>query len=141
MGELQRIDVVTAFPRHRGRLLLVRRSDRVRTFPGRWAAISGYLEDPTPLGQAYRELREETGLTEDRLRLVAAGRPLEVPSSETGTLWVVHPFLFEVDDPAAVRLDWEASELRWVTPEELEGLLTVPSLREALTACLEAADG
>lgn len=141
MAELRRTEVVTAFLRHDTRLLLVRRSDRVRSFPGRWAAVSGYLEDPTPLKQAYRELREETGLTEEQLLLVAAGRPLEVPSPETGTLWVVHPFLFEVADPAAVRLDWEASELRWVTPEEIKDLVTVPSLREALTACLEAADG
>ncbi|MFM1890987.1 MAG: hypothetical protein RLZ44_64 [Pseudomonadota bacterium] len=141
MADLQRTAVVTAFVRHAGRVLLVRRSDRVRSFPGRWAAISGYLEDPTPLAQAYRELREETGLGAEQLRLVAAGRVLEVPSPPTGTLWVVHPFLFETDEPVAVRLDWEASELRWVRPEELADYPTVPKLREALAACLEAGDG
>jgi 8-oxo-dGTP pyrophosphatase MutT (NUDIX family) len=141
MTDLRRTEVVTAFVRHAGRLLLVRRSDRVRSFAGHWAAISGYLEDPTPLAQAYRELREETGLGERQLRLVAAGAPLEVSAPQTATLWVVHPFLFETDDPTAVRLDWEASELRWVRPEDLTDYRTVPRLREALAACLEAADG
>ncbi len=141
MSELATTEVITAFVRHRGRLLLVRRSAAVGSFPGRWGAISGYMDDPTPLEQAYRERREETGLTADRLHLVAAGRPLRVPTPDTGTLWVVHPFLFDVDDPGSIRLDWEASELQWVPPEGFAALDTVPSLREALAACLELDDG
>ena len=94
--------VVTAFLRYRGRVLLVRRSGRVGSYQGRWSAISGYLEDPDPLQQALREIREETGLDTEVLRLRARAEPLEVPAPELGICWMVHPFLFELDDPAGI---------------------------------------
>ncbi len=136
-GTLTRKEVVTAFLRHDGRVLVVRRSGRVGTYRGRWSAISGYLEEPTALAQALREVREETGLAEGMLQLVSSAPPLEIPAPELATCWVVHPFLFDVSEPEAVRLDWENLELRWVEPAGLAQLETVPALAEALAACLE----
>lgn len=133
--QLERREVVTAFLRHGGKVLLVRRSDRVGSYRGRWAGISGYLEEPDALAQALREIREETGLTEDHVRLAATGRTLEVPAPELGVLWVVHPFLFDIEDPGAIRLDWEHLELNWAAPEEVGSYATVPSLAEALASC------
>ena len=117
----------------------MRRSGRVGSYRGRWSAISGYLEDPTPLAQARREIREETGLSEQTVHLVRAGAPLEVPDTKLDTCWVVHPFLFEIDDPQQVSLDWENLELRWVDPAEIADLPTVPQLAEALQRCREDA--
>lgn len=134
---MERKEVVTAFLRHTGKILIVRRSGRVGSYQGRWSAISGYLEGPTPLAQAWREIREETGLSEQAVHLVRAGEPLEVPDARLDTCWVVHPFLFEVDDPERVRLDWENLDLRWVDPAEINTLPTVPKLAEALQRCLE----
>ena len=135
---MSRVSVVTAFLRHRDRVLLVRRSDRVGTYQGRWSAISGYLEDEVPLKQAYREIREETGLSEDQLKLAATGQPLKIPAPELDRIWVVHPFLFDIHDPQHIRLDWENLESNWVTPRDIPDYPTVPRLSEALSACLEA---
>jgi 8-oxo-dGTP pyrophosphatase MutT (NUDIX family) len=135
---MKRRDVVTAFLRHDNRILLVRRSDQVGSYQGRWAGISGYLEDPTALDQAEREIREETGLSLAQITLRAAAEPLEVAAEELDTLWVVHPFLFDVDDPDAIELDWENRELRWVDPGDVAQHETVPALDAALQACLEA---
>jgi 8-oxo-dGTP pyrophosphatase MutT (NUDIX family) len=134
--QLQRTEVVTAFLRHDGRILLLRRSRRVGSYQGRWAGVSGYLEDPTPLQQALREVREETGLQDNDVRLVSAGKPLEVPAPELGKLWVVHPFLFDITDPEAIRLDWENIEARWVLSGEVAALPGVPALAEALATVL-----
>ncbi|MDD3448619.1 MAG: NUDIX domain-containing protein [Gammaproteobacteria bacterium] len=136
-GPLERRHVVTAFLRHGGRVLLVRRSGRVGTYRGRWSAISGYLEDAAPLEQALREVEEETGIPSAVPRLVGAAPALEIEDASLGCCWVVHPFLFEVDDPDAVRLDWENLESRWVRPAEIGEYATVPALAEALAACLE----
>lgn len=133
---LKRTDVVTAFLRHAGRVLLVRRSGEVGSYQGRWSGISGYLEDPTALEQALREIREETGLSAEQVDLIAAAAPLAVPAPELETLWVVHPFLFEIADPDAIALDWENLELCWATPAEVETYETVPALAAALRACL-----
>jgi ADP-ribose pyrophosphatase YjhB (NUDIX family) len=127
--------VVTCFLLHRGadgdRLLLVRRSDRVSTYRGRWAAISGTVET-TPDEQALTEIREETGLDPAQVRRLACGRPLVVEDHDLDRRWVVHPYLFSVGDPTALRLDWEQSEARWITPGELDRFPTVPQLAVAL---------
>lgn len=134
----QAVAVVTAFLRHAGRILLVRRSDAVGSYRGRWSGISGYLEGPTPLAQARREIQEESGLADAQAQLIATAAPLSVPAPELNRTWLVHPFLFEIDEPDAICLDWENTEMRWVRPDELARYSTVPALDAALAACLAA---
>jgi len=134
---LTRREVVTAFLRHGGRILLVRRSRRVGTYQGRWAGISGFLEHPHPQEQARREILEETGLTDLQARLVCAAPPMKVSAYDLGTIWVVHPFLFDVEDQDAIRLDWENVEMKWVAPDEVARHHTVPRLADALASCIK----
>jgi 8-oxo-dGTP diphosphatase len=129
--------VVTAFllrqDRGRDEILLVRRSQRVRTYRGAWAGISGYLEPGvTPLDQVYTEISEEASLPRDVVRLLRTGEPLEVRDEAQGLSWIVHPFLFALADPGRIRTDWEATEHRWVAPQEIAAQPTVPMLAEAL---------
>ncbi|MDH3451377.1 MAG: NUDIX domain-containing protein [Gammaproteobacteria bacterium] len=138
MNDLQRTEVVTAFLRHAGKVLLLRRSDNVGSYRGRWAGVSGYLEDATPLAQALREIHEETGLRTDTVHLAARAAPLEVAAPSRAKLWVVHAFLFDVDNPGSVRLDWESAECTWIDPREIGDFKTVPMLGEALQACLDS---
>jgi ADP-ribose pyrophosphatase YjhB (NUDIX family) len=130
--------VVTAFLHHGDKLLLVRRSKHVGTYQGRWSAISGYLER-TPYEQALQEIAEETSLSEKDAKLVAAAEPLEVIDETLRIRWTIHPFLFEVANPASIRLDWENTEFRWIAVNELDNYDTVPALKAALTRCLEIA--
>ena len=115
------------------RLLLARRSERVRTYRGAWGAISGYVEPGvSPLDQAYQEIREETGLSSSDVSLLRAGEPLAFRDEMLAQDWVVHPFLFLALRPDAAQHDWEAHEFAWVAPEAVSGLSTVPQLAEAL---------
>ncbi|MEM4728707.1 MAG: NUDIX pyrophosphatase [Thermoplasmata archaeon] len=145
--------VVTCFLTRRGRILILKRSGRVGTFRGRWAGVSGYIEPgEMPLERAFKEIREETGLLEESVRLVRGGGRLVVRSGSAdaagaksgksgrawpglkqpqGVVFIVHPFLFELKR-GRVRLDWEHTELRWVRPSELRRFRTVPGLAEAL---------
>ncbi|HTP54262.1 MAG TPA: NUDIX pyrophosphatase [Thermoplasmata archaeon] len=132
VSELRRVDVVTAFlQREDGRILLLRRSGRVGSFQGRWAGVSGYLEDPRAEGQAYREVREETGLLEGDLRLLRTGRV--VYARDGPTVYAVRPFLFRVGR-TDVRLDWEHTDSAWVAPSEIGRRPTVPNLDRAWRA-------
>ena len=123
--------VVTSFLTSRGRILLLRRSPEVRTYAGRWAGVSGAIEEATPRLQALREIEEETGLGPDDVALVREGEPLTVEDATLGVHWSVYPFRWEVLDPAKVRLDWEHVEARWVRPREMAELETVPELERA----------
>ncbi len=129
--------VVTNFLIRRDRgseeILLVRRSQRVGSYQGDWAGVSGFVEPGvSPLEQAYTEIREETSLTADDVKLLRTGQVVRVDDESLGRHWVVHPYLFEVLAPDRIQTDWEASEHQWIAPASIAQLATVPKLAEAL---------
>lgn len=130
--------VVTCFLVRDGKVLLLKRSRKVRTYQGKWAGISGAMEGLDAEREARRELREETGLGEPQVALRARGAPLEVRDAALGIAWEVHPVLAELAADAEPRLDWEHTEARWVRPEDLGQYDTVPGLAEALERVLHA---
>ncbi|TLZ67495.1 MAG: DUF126 domain-containing protein [Methanobacteriota archaeon] len=130
LPEVTERPVVTAFLRNKGRVLIVLRGERVGTFRGKWSGISGYIEGEEPaLRRARQEVREETGIRE--ARLVARGPVIR--TRWESTVFAIHPFLFDVAT-RRVRLDWENVEARWVRPQDMEGIATVPRLRDVLAS-------
>ncbi len=129
---LQLKEVVSCFLECGGKLLLLRRSDRVGSYRGKWATVSGYIEQESPDAQALIEIAEETGLEGTDIRLLKKGEPLEVSDEKMGIKWRVHPYLFAVKDGDKIRLDWEHDEARWIDPRELDSYATVPRLKETL---------
>lgn len=122
--------VVTAFLERDGRILVVRRGDRVGTFPGRWSGISGSLQSGEDVeAGARREVEEETGLRD--LTLVGRGPVLRARNEDV--VFAIHPIRFEAPR-GEVQLDWENVEARWIRPDELGALETVPKLVEAYRA-------
>ena len=118
--------VVTCFLRNRGQVLLLRRSDTVRSFPGQWSGVSGHVAPDPPEKAARREIREETGL-EDAVTLVREGTQFTVVDPESQRQWAVHPFLFDCTE-REVTPNWETSEWAWVEPAEILRRETVPRL-------------
>jgi len=134
---MRETSVVTSFLLRTGpdgldEVLILRRSGRVRTYKGRWAGVSGYLEGGPEAAeeQARREIQEETSLAD--VELLRAGEPFTFDDPELDTRWTVHPFLFRVRPGAAIAIDWEHTELRWVRPRSLGRHRTVPRLKESL---------
>ena len=133
--------VVTSFLRRTDgndpRILIVRRSQRVGSYNARWGGISGFVEkDVTPDEQAYTEIREETGLQRDQVRMLRRGAVVEHIDPALGRHFYIHPFLFEVLTPDAIRIDWEANEMRWIAPTELKNYETVPKLLEVYNSAV-----
>jgi translation initiation factor 2B subunit (eIF-2B alpha/beta/delta family)/8-oxo-dGTP pyrophosphatase MutT (NUDIX family) len=128
-------NVVTAFLCAGTKILLLHRSSRVGIHRHLWAGVSGRLEqgDRTPLDRARIEIQEETGIEDPRL--LSAGAPVDLVVG-SGKHVRVHPFLFEIEDPEAVRLDWEHDDARWIDPEELGNFETVPLLVDTLDRVL-----
>ncbi|MHB1457269.1 MAG: hypothetical protein ACYC0V_10180 [Armatimonadota bacterium] len=124
---MDRIPVVTSFVYSGDRIALVRRSNQVGTYKGRWAGFSGYIER-LPIEQAYLELEEEACLSKESITLKGIGIPVPIDDSTTGKNWLVFPFLFEITDCADVKTNWETAELLWVKPHEIETMDIVPGL-------------
>jgi ADP-ribose pyrophosphatase YjhB (NUDIX family) len=119
------------------RILIVQRSQRVGSYHGHWAGISGFVEPGvTPDEQAYTEIREETSLQREQVRMLRRGAVVEHVDAELGRHFYIHPFLFEVLAPQAIQTDWEATEMRWIQPSELRNYETVPKLQEVYDSAI-----
>jgi len=131
VNNLPRIQpVVTAFLIKGGKVLLFKRSQRVGSYRGRWAAVSGHM-DTSPLAQVYTEISEETGYTPEELVLLKEGQVFEYHDAALGIRWQIHPFLFHLNIDRPPKIDWEHTDFRWVLPPEIASLATVPLLKEA----------
>ena len=123
--------VVTCFLESKGKILILKRSEKVGTYEGKWAGVSGYIET-TPDEQAFKEIKEETGLNKSDIKLVKRGKPFSFMDKELNRKWVVHPYLFYVKRLANININWEHLEMKWILPEELTNYPTVPNLKQAL---------
>jgi 8-oxo-dGTP pyrophosphatase MutT (NUDIX family) len=123
--------VVTCFLESDGEVLILRRSRQVGSYQGKWAGVSGYIET-TADEQALVEIEEETGLSQENLKLINKGEPLSIEDERIGIKWVVHPYLFHIEDRGKIKIDWEHKETRWIKPEAIGNYQTVPKLKETL---------
>jgi len=125
--------IVTSFIRDNEKLLILKRSDKVKSMKGLWAGISGIIEkNEDPLKRAKIEIFEEVGITEDMITLVRSSEEMRINSPQyENHEWEIFPFLFEAKNPT-IKLNWENSEFKWINIEELENYETVPSLQKVL---------
>lgn len=130
--------IVTAFVRdvRTDKVLLLRRSNRVRTMRGKWSGVSGIIEgNEKPLNRAKTEIFEEAGIAKSKIRLIRSADGIRIKSPQyRNHEWVVSAFLFEADGPP-VRLNWENSDYRWVKIAEMGKYETVPDLYRVMS-CL-----
>jgi len=125
--------IVTSFIRDNEKLLILKRSEKVKSMKGLWAGISGIIEkNEEPLKRAKIEIFEEVGITEDVITLVRSAEKMKIDSPQyENHEWEIFPFLFEAKNPT-IKLNWENSEFKWINVEELENYETVPSLQKVL---------
>jgi len=125
--------IVTSFIRDNKKLLILKRSDKVKSMKGLWAGISGIIEkNEEPLKRAKIEIFEEVGITEDMITLVRSSEEMRIDSPQyENHEWEIFPFLFEAKNPI-IKLNWENSDFKWINVEELENYKTVPSLQKVL---------
>jgi 8-oxo-dGTP pyrophosphatase MutT (NUDIX family) len=125
--------IVTSFIQDEQKILILKRSDKVKTMKGLWAGISGIIEkDETPLTRAKIEIYEETGISEDKIKLIKSAEKLRVNSPQyENHEWEIFPFLFEAKNPE-IKLNWENSEYLWIQIDELKNYNSVPSLEKVL---------
>jgi 8-oxo-dGTP pyrophosphatase MutT (NUDIX family) len=113
----------------KGKILLLKRSDKVLNYKGMWNVIGGYIDRPEPLqAKAMSELNEETGIDAGLASSIVAAEPYMLIDKKTSKTWLVCAFLVEFDKAPKVKLDFEHTEYRWIAPEELKSFDTVPGI-------------
>ena len=110
-------------------VLALQRSASTRC-PASWETVHGRIEpDERPEDAAVREIREETGLTVDRLYSITC-QPFYLHA--TGIVQMAVVFAAFVREGADVRLGDEHQRSEWLSMSDAATRLTWPREREAL---------
>lgn len=125
--------IITCFLRSGKKILILKRSNKVKSMRGLWAGISGIIEkNESPLSRAKIEIFEELGISHNQIQLVKEAEEMQISSPQyENHEWKVYAFLFEVANPK-INLNWENSEYKWINAEEISNYKTVPSLEKVL---------
>jgi len=126
-------NIVTSFLINSGEILLLKRSEKVKSMKNLWAGISGIIEgDEEPIERAKIEIFEEVGIKKSEITLVKQGdlTIIESPQYDNHE-WKVYPFLFSCNE-REIKLNWENSDSKWININELNDFTTVPSLDKVL---------
>ena len=131
-------NIVTSFIKNGDRILILKRSDKVKSMKCLWAGVSGIIEknDTTTLARAKTEILEETGIDEEEIELLKANELIKIESAQyKNHEWNIFPFLFKTKNPE-IKLNWENSEFKWIEPNEIKNYETVPELEKILFSLL-----
>lgn len=130
--------VVTCFPLHKGKVLLLKRSDDVSTYPGKWGTVTGYLEDSTVEERCYQELEEELGIGDGEVIKCEQGEQFSFTDDDHD--WQIHPVAAHIDEDKDFQLNVENTEYKWVDPQDVKMFDTVPELETSLKHALKMRD-
>jgi len=137
-NNLRFTNIVTSFIKNGDRVLILKRSDKVKSMKSLWAGVSGIIEknDTTPLARAKTEILEETGINEEEIELLKANERMKIESAQyKNHEWNIFPFLFKTKN-TEIKLNWENSEFKWIKPNEIKNYETVPELEKILFSLL-----
>lgn len=117
---------------YENKILVVQRSRKLNFYPGYWNGISGFLDDKKGLNRKVAdELKEELGMPKSKIKRVRLGRIFHQEEPKYRKTWIVHPILVEVSTDQ-VKLDWEASNYKWITFREAGKLKLLPGFDKVL---------
>ena len=131
-------NIVTSFIKDDDKILILKRSDKVKSMKCLWAGVSGIIEkhDVTPLDRAKTEIFEETGIDETKIELLRSTEKIKIEAAQyKNHEWNIFPFLFKAKNPK-IKLNWENSDYSWIKPNEIKNYETVPELEKILFSLL-----
>ena len=134
---MHKTKIVTSFLKNSEEILILKRSENVKSMKSLWAGISGIIEgDEKPLTRAEIEIFEEVGIEKSNIILLKQGEVILIESPQYANhQWEVYPFLFSTEN-REIKLNWENSDSQWINLDELKNFSTVPSLDKVLTRLL-----
>ena len=126
--------VVTSIIENNNEILILRRSERVKSFRHKWAGVSGYFEkNEDLLSRALIEIYEETKINKRDLILkkILNNTIIKINNEK---LLTIQPFFFS-SKTKNISMNWENSEFTWIKENQIKNYDTVPKLTELLMDC------
>ncbi len=121
-----------------GKILLLKRSPKKDFAPNIWEEVTGRMEQfEDPLTALKREVKEETGI--ENFEVV---KPLVVRHFFRGTEELAENEMMIIvywckTDQTEIKLSWEHTEYKWLTPEEALESADFPAVKEEIEAYIK----
>lgn len=117
---------------HNGKILLAKRVEDRRLYPGYWDTIDGFLDDKKSIEEkVLEELQEEIGIPPKAVSSLTRGQVVIYEDSDYEKTWLLVPVLAKVKTDKYT-LDWEASEAKWCEFEEVKDMHLIPGTLEII---------
>ena len=130
--------VITVFVKHKDKILILKRSNKVRAYQGKWNTVAGYLDELKPIrDKILEEMQEELGISEDNILSIHIGEIYKFTDVGINKTWITHPVLVELKNIPKIKINWEHTEYKWIKPEELTNFDIVLNLEENLKRVLK----
>lgn len=125
--------VIKIIVKYKDKILILKRSDKVRTYKGKWNTVAGYLDELKSIRKkVLEELYEETGISEENILHIKIGNSYNFFDNDIKKTWLVHPVFVELKHKPEIKLDWEHTQCKWIKPEELNNYDIVRTTEECL---------
>lgn len=114
--------------------LILKRSKKVKSFKHKWGGVSGYFEkNEDLLSRALIEIYEETKINKENLTLMKILKQMTIEIEKERSI-IIQPFYF-YSKSKNISMNWEHSEHRWITKNQINNYETVPNLTQLLHEC------
>ncbi len=129
--------VVVCFLWYDDKILLLKRSEHVAHYKGKWNAISGHLDELESVEEkALQEIEEEVGITKAEVASVKKGKIYRMEDKTIGKTWIIHPLMIRLKTKPLIRLDKEHTEYLWIDQKDLTKYDRLPELEHVLKRVL-----
>ena len=129
--------VITVFIKYKDEILILKRSDKVSTYQGRWNTVAGYLDELKPIYEKIlEEINEEIGVKKENILSYKIGKSYTFKDIKVNKTWIVYPVIVELKNKPDIKLDWGHTEYKWIKPDELIKYKMVSKIEESLRRAL-----
>ncbi len=131
--------VINVIVVYKQRALLLKRSDKVMAYKGKWNCLGGFLDEVGTIeDKIHEELREELSVLPTLVERIAYVDPIEVVDSVIGRTWLIQPAVVVLKEQPIITLDWEHTDYAWVTEDEIKKYDTVEGLDKLIEKAFAA---
>lgn len=129
----ERAPVINCFVKYKDKVLILKRSNKVLAYKGKWNSVGGYIDENKPVKEkAIEELEEELKISRKTISRIKVGIPYEVRDESIKRTWIVFPVLAELNKAPKIMLDFEHTDFKWINPKDLLNYDIVPGLEQVL---------
>ena len=129
--------VITVFLKYKEKILILKRSNKVSLYQGKWNTVAGYIDELKPIQEKINEeISQETGIKKEDISYHKIGKTYTFTDQLVDKTWIVIPAIVELKIKPKIKLDWEHTEYKWIKPEDLRKFDIVPKIDESLNRAI-----